>query len=149
MAKIRLTKEFHYEMSHVLWNYEGLCSNIHGHSYTLFVTIVGEPIKDKNNPKLGMVIDFGDLKKIVKEVIIDMLDHAFVVSKDAPTDLLKQVPQMFHKMVVVDYQPTCENMIIDFASRIEKKLPKYVRLFSLKLHETPTSFAEWYADDNK
>jgi 6-pyruvoyltetrahydropterin/6-carboxytetrahydropterin synthase len=49
---------------------------------------------------------------------------------------------------IVDYQPTCENMLVDFAERIKKRLPANIELFSLKLNETATSYAEWYASDN-
>jgi len=56
--------------------------------------------------------------------------------------------QMFEKQSIVDYQPTCENMVIDFVQKIKKKLPSEVKLYSLKLHETATSFAEWFASDN-
>ena len=66
MATIRVTKSFTFEMAHALWNYDGPCRNIHGHSYELLVTISGHPITDENSPKLGMVMDFGDLKKIVR-----------------------------------------------------------------------------------
>ncbi len=64
---IRVTKEFPFEMAHVLWNYDGPCKNVHGHSYRLFVTLSGYPSDDPLNPKNGMVIDFSDLKKIVKK----------------------------------------------------------------------------------
>ena len=83
LMKIRLTKEFGFEMSHALNNYDGLCSNIHGHSYKLFVTIKGEPIGDRNSPKYGMVMDFGDLKRIVQSKIIDVYDHALVLNTDS------------------------------------------------------------------
>jgi len=83
MAKIRLTKEFNFEMAHALWNYDGLCKNIHGHSYKLLVTVIGEAITDKKNPKLGMVMDFSDLKQIVKKEITEKYDHSIVLSKDA------------------------------------------------------------------
>ena len=149
MTKIRLTKEFHFETAHALWNYDGLCKNIHGHSYILFVTIIGEPINDKTNPKLGMVMDFGDLKKIISEEIIDKLDHALLLSKETPDVEELNIAQMFKRFYLMDYQPTCENMIIDFADRIKKRLPKEVSLHSLKLHETSTSFAEWFASDNE
>lgn len=148
MAKIRLTKEFRFEMAHALWNYDGLCKNIHGHSYVLFVTVIGEPITDKANPKLGMVMDFGDLKEIVAEEIVDQLDHALVISEDTPNIDQLNIPQMFDRFFVTDYQPTCENMIADFANRIKVRLLKGVELHSLKLHETATSYAEWYASDN-
>ncbi|MDQ2179369.1 6-carboxytetrahydropterin synthase [Marinifilum sp. D714] len=149
MAKIRLTKEFRFEMAHALWNYDGLCKNIHGHSYILFVTVIGEPITDKTNPKLGMVMDFGELKGIVSEEVVDQLDHALVLSKDTPNIDQLNIPQMFDRFFVMDYQPTCENMIADFAERIKARLPERVELHSLKLHETATSFAEWYASDNE
>lgn len=148
MAKIRLTKEFRFEMAHALWNYDGLCRNIHGHSYILAVTVIGEPIQDQSNPKLGMVMDFGDLKRIVNEEIVDRLDHSIVISKNAPVEQLLLVPQMTDRHEIVDYQPTCENMLVDFAGRISKRLPEYIRLFSLKLNETASSYAEWYASDN-
>ncbi len=148
MAKIRLTKEFRFEMAHALWNYDGLCKNLHGHSYILNVTVIGEPIADENNPKLGMVMDFGDLKKIVNEEIVDRLDHAVVLSKKAPSEQLLALPQMGERHEIVDYQPTCENMLVDFAERIRKRLPANIQLFSLKLNETATSYAEWYASDN-
>ena len=53
-------------MAHALWNYDGACKNIHGHSYKLFVTVIGEPDPDEESPKYGMVIDFTDLKEIKK-----------------------------------------------------------------------------------
>ena len=77
---IRVTKEFAFEMAHVLWNYDGPCRNVHGHSYRLFVTLSGTPVNDPENPKNGMVIDFTDLKRIVKKEIVNVFDHAVVVS---------------------------------------------------------------------
>ena len=66
MKKVRVSKEFHFEMAHALWNYDGLCRHIHGHSYKLFITIIGEPIEDSHDTKLGIVLDFADLKAVVK-----------------------------------------------------------------------------------
>ena len=54
----------------------------------------------------------------------------------------------FNKVVLVDYQPTCENMLADFATRLQKALPANVELHSLRLHETATSYAEWFLSDN-
>ncbi len=146
---IRVTKEFSFEMAHALRNYDGLCRNIHGHSYRLFVTVKGEPIVDANNSKCGMVIDFGELKKIVKEEVVDPFDHAVVLNQAQEGLSELGVPVLFERNHYVPYQPTCENMIADFATRIKKRLPKEVELFSLKLHETATSFAEWYASDQE
>ena len=63
--KIRVTKVFNFEMAHALQGYDGLCSNIHGHSYELSVTIKGSPEENTASPKLGMVMDFSVLKKIL------------------------------------------------------------------------------------
>lgn len=149
MTKIRVTKEFNFEIAHALWNYDGPCANIHGHSYRMFVTVIGEPIYDSKNPKNGMVIDFGDLKKIIKQEIIIPLDHAIILNKKARESLKSLNNQMFKKQYFVDYQPTCENMVIDFVKKIQGKIPDHLKLHSLKLHETATSFAEWYAEDNQ
>ena len=148
MTKVRVTKEFGFEMAHALWNYDGPCKNVHGHSYRLYVTVIGEPINSQKDPKHGMVIDFGDLKKIVKATIINKFDHSVVVSKEAPHHLLQNIEQMFEKYDVMDSQPTCENLVVDFASRLMEKLPENLKLFSLRLVETDTSYAEWYAEDN-
>lgn len=148
MSKIRLTKEFRFEMAHALWDYDGLCRNIHGHSYILAVTVIGEPIGDAKSPKYGMVMDFGELKRIVKEEIVDRLDHTFVVSSHSQHNKLNEIPQMLDRFEVVDYQPTCENLLVDFATRMKKRLPETIELFSMKLNETANSFAEWYAEDN-
>jgi len=148
MNKVRVTKEFNFEIAHALWNYDGPCKNLHGHSYKLFVTVIGTPIDDEKNPKNGMVIDFGDLKNIVKEEIVDPLDHAVILNQKAMQSISGEMEQMFERRLVLDYQPTCENLVIDFAGRIIKRLPESLDLFSLKLHETESSYAEWYASDN-
>lgn len=149
MSRVRLTKEFSFEMAHSLEGYDGACSQIHGHSYRLFVTVIGEPVCDDTNPKNGMVMDFGILKSIVGRTIVERYDHAFVIRATACNEsLLEALRSHYHRVEVVDYQPTCENMIARFAAEIAAQLPKGVELFSLKMHETATSFAEWYASDN-
>ncbi len=149
MSKIRITKQFSFETGHALYGYDGKCKNVHGHSYKLSVTVIGSPITDTSHVKLGMVIDFGDLKKIVKEDIEDVFDHATVFNKNTPhIELAKELEQRDHNVILVDYQPTSENMVIDFASKISARLPENIKLHSLKLQETETSFAEWYASDN-
>lgn len=148
MANIRVTKSFTFEMAHALWNYDGPCKNIHGHSYQLYVTVSGQPSTDLNNAKLGMVIDFSDMKKIVSQYVVDHFDHSVVISSRASQPDIKRVEQMFEKFYVVDYQPTCENLVVDMARRIQQRLPAYVSLFSLRLVETATSYAEWFAADN-
>ena len=149
MKSIRITKQFSFETAHALHGYDGKCKNIHGHSYKLFVTVLGTPILDPLDPKYGMVMDFGDLKNIVKEEIVDVFDHATIFNKNTPhLDLGEQLIQLGHHILLLDYQPTTEMMVIDFAQKISKRLPGNIQLHSLKLRETESSFAEWYASDN-
>jgi 6-pyruvoyltetrahydropterin/6-carboxytetrahydropterin synthase len=148
MSKIRITKQFNFETAHALYGYDGKCKNIHGHSYKLLVTVIGIPISDSNNVKYGMVIDFGDLKKIVSSEIVNKFDHATVFNKNTPhIELAKELEKRDHNVILVDYQPTSEMMLVDFAEKIKSRLPENVQLHSLKLQETGTSNAEWYAAD--
>ena len=145
---VRLTKQFRFEAAHALYNYDGPCKNIHGHSYLLYVTVKGRPAEDPTDPKHGMVIDFGVLKKIVHELIVDPLDHALMVNANTPHKEMMEQSHLLGKVVAVPYQPTCEYMIHDFAHKIRAALPEGVVLHSLRLHETTTSYAEWFAEDN-
>lgn len=149
MNKIRLTKSFTFETAHALYGYDGKCKNVHGHSYKLYVTVIGSPITDTNHVKYGMVIDFTDLKKIVNEQVVDLFDHAILLNKNTPhLELGNDLIAKGHQVILVNYQPSCENMIVDIANKIKTLLPKDISLHSLKLRETETSFAEWYASDN-
>jgi len=148
MKKVRVTKEFSFETAHALWNYDGACKNIHGHSYRLFITLLGVPLADEGDPKFGMVIDFKDLKDIVKKNIVDNLDHALLVYKNAEGESLDAVKSMYQKVYSFDFQPTCENLVIYIAETLKEKLPGHLSLHVVKLYETATSYAEWMASDN-
>jgi len=149
MSTIRITKQFTFETGHALYGYDGKCKNVHGHSYKLSVTVIGQPISDNSQVKYGMVIDFTDLKKIVKEEVVDVFDHATVFNQNTPhIELAQELKTRGHHVILVDYQPTSEMMVIDFADKIKKRLPQNINLFSLRLQETDSSFAEWYASDN-
>lgn len=149
MSKIRITKEFTFETGHALYGHDGKCKNIHGHSYKLSVSVLGIPVSDSNDPKFGMIMDFSDLKKIVKEEIVDRFDHATIFNKNTPhIDLANNLKSLGHNVVLVDYQPTSEMLVTDFADKIKNRLPKNIKLFSLKLRETASCYAEWYANDN-
>lgn len=148
MAKVRITKEFHFEAAHALMGYDGPCRNVHGHSYRLSVTIMGEPITGPDSPKMGMVMDFGDLKKMIKSLIVDPLDHALILNSAFPVEELKSIGSPFSNLKMVDYQPTSENMLIEFAEKIREVLPANLTLISMRLRETETSYAEWFAADN-
>ena len=143
---IRVTKIFEFEAAHALDCHDGKCSNIHGHSYKLHVTVVGKPNRSKGDPKDGMVIDFSDIKQIVKSMVVGPFDHALVLEKDSP--YLTESLRKRQKLILYDLQPTAENMIIDMVERIQQKMPADIKLHSVKLYETASSFASWYAMDN-
>ena len=149
MSKIRITKKFRFEAAHALYGHDGKCKNIHGHNYNLFVTVIGIPIKNISNVKCGMVMDFGDLKEIVNNEIIEKFDHSVIFNKNTPHEkLANDLVNDGHKVVMADYQPTIEEMVMDFANKISSKLPDDIKLHSLKLEETETSYSEWFAADN-
>jgi 6-pyruvoyltetrahydropterin/6-carboxytetrahydropterin synthase len=146
MSIIRITKEFQFEMAHALLGYEGPCKNIHGHSYKLDVTVKGEVKEQTSDSDEGMVVDFGIIKKLVKELIVDEFDHSLVLNEKMDID--KAQFEFMNKLILVPYQPTCELLLVNFAELIQENLPATIQLHSLMLRETPTSYAEWFALDN-
>lgn len=136
-------------MAHALKGYDGPCRNVHGHSYRLEVTICGNPIDSIDNPKLGMVMDFGDLKAIINKYIIDDFDHVTVLNKDSYYSSVEELEKNLGKVRLVNYQPTCENLLVEMRERIVAHLPSGVELVQVRLHETATSFAEIVEVDNR
>jgi 6-pyruvoyltetrahydropterin/6-carboxytetrahydropterin synthase len=147
MAVIRISKEFTFEMAHVLYGHKGACKNVHGHSYQLTVTLKGSTINELGDSADGMVMDFSDLKKIVQEEVLEKFDHALVLNANSPHSELN-LKGIADKLILLPFQPTCENMLTDFANRISKRLPSEISLHSLRLRETATTYAEWFAEDN-
>ena len=149
MPKIRVTKRFHFEMAHALFRYDGLCRNIHGHSYNLEVTLIGETKKQPRHPKDGMVLDFGLLKNIVKTEVVNRFDHALMVNSLVPVQQIELLKKTTDRVIKVDFQPTTENIVTYIAEIIQQHLPSNVSLFSVRLYETVTAYAEWFASDNE
>ena len=143
---IRVTKEFKFEMAHALHGYDGLCKNIHGHSYRLWVSVRGEIKNEKGHQKDGMVMDFDIIKQIVKSEIVDKYDHSLVLNANSPHAKIDL--SAFEKVFYLPYQPTSENLVADFATLIKSKLPEGVELYKVVLSETAASFAEWNLKDN-
>lgn len=139
---------FSFDMAHALFGYDGPCKNIHGHTYHLTITLLGKPIDDQDQVKLGMVIDFGDLKALVNLHIIDKFDHALVLNQEAPYAKSEVISNEFEKVILVPFQPTCENLLIHFVDILKYKFQHPMQLFSMQLKETPSSFAEWHLSDN-
>lgn len=143
---IRITKEFKFEMAHALHGYDGLCKNIHGHSYKLWVTVKGEVLNERTHKKDGMVMDFDILKELVKPTIIKKYDHSLVLNANSPHAEIDF--SAFEKVFFLPYQPTSENLVSDFALQIKNNLPEGIELYKLVLSETATSFAEWHSEDH-
>ena len=135
-------------MAHALYGYDGPCKNIHGHTYILSITLKGIVLQNNDHPKNGMVIDFTDFKKIIVENIIQVFDHSLVLNSNSPHGGLNEIRENFEKINYVPYQPSCENLLIDFFDRINSKFADDIKINNIKLEETPTSYAEWFAEDN-
>ncbi|GAB4254098.1 MAG: 6-carboxytetrahydropterin synthase [Vicingaceae bacterium] len=144
MSVIRITKECSFDTAHVLEGYPGKCKNIHGHTYHLKVTVKGK-VNNADIPQKGMVMDFGDLKKILKEHIIPLYDHKLIIN--AATQKYKNLLDN-EGVRPVNYQPTSENMLLEMVAIIKQHLPSHITLHKVFLRETATSFAEWHAEDN-
>jgi 6-pyruvoyltetrahydropterin/6-carboxytetrahydropterin synthase len=127
MPVVRVTRLFRFEMAHALWGYDGLCKNIHGHSYVLKVTVAGTPVEDPQDTKLGMVIDFGDLKRLVNKHIVDKFDHSLILNEKAPVEKFTEIQDMFERKTWFNFQPTAENLVIHFAGILKSHLPENVR----------------------
>lgn len=137
---LTVSKEFSFEAAHMLSEHEGDCKNLHGHSYKMIVEVTG----DIQN---GMVIDFKDLKNIVKQFIIDKIDHSFIYYKNSNDEVEHQIAEVLKqggkRIFEVDYRPTAENMSLDFYNILNREIKNMgIRVVSITLYETQTSFAK-------
>jgi len=146
MSIIRITKEFNFEMAHALVGHNGPCKNVHGHSYKFNVTVKGKVKNGTEDSDEGMVIDFTIIKNIVKEKIVDVYDHSLVLWDKVKLD--KNQIDFMNKLILVPFNPTCENLLIFYADMIKNELPPNIELTHMMLRETPASYAEWFAEDN-
>lgn len=110
---------------------------------------MGESFLEAGHPRDGMVIDFHDLKNLVKSHIIDRFDHTLMISTLVPEEQVEALRKSTERICLVDFQPTTENLVAYIAAILGPLMPKGVSLFSIRLAETVTSFAEWYATDNQ
>ncbi len=140
---VTVTREFSFEMAHSLEGHDGACRRVHGHSYRLWVTVGGAVCDEPSSPKQGMVVDFGELKRIVGQAVIERFDHAFVVRRtEENSALVDRIAEYYEGVIVVDWQPTSENLVRHFGELIRPLLPDGVRLVALRLSETASSYAE-------
>lgn len=146
---VRVTKSFTIDMAHALYNYDGPCKNIHGHTYHLHVTVAGEVNDNPDSAAMGLVIDFGVIKEITHRLVISKYDHALVLHEEAPYSKDNFLPEHFEKVILLPFQPSCENLMLYFKQQIAAALPVSTRLVKMKLEETPSSYAEWHEEDQK
>lgn len=142
---IRVTKEFDFEAAHALDNYDGKCKDIHGHSYHLKVTLSGRVKEDKSLPDCGMVIDFSEVKQVIRQEILPIFDHRLLLREDSR---FRGLEAKNERIRYVGYQPTCENMLLEIVHILQNQFPDGVRLEEVMLRETATSYAEWRYGDN-
>lgn len=147
MSNYQLTKQFRLEMAHALVGYDGLCNQIHGHSYLLEVTVEGEPSESEGSD-MGMAVDFGTIRRIVDGEITSRYDHSLLL-RDCPetAEVVEVLRRHFDRIHAVSWQPTCENILAHFASLIEPHLPVGIRLHSLRLHETAANCATYLPEN--
>ncbi|EGD47053.1 hypothetical protein Cpap_1445 [Ruminiclostridium papyrosolvens DSM 2782] len=149
MGKISITKEFSWDMAHMLSNHRGLCSNLHGHTYRMQVQISRKDkgVLEDTLHSDGMVMDFSDLKAIVQRKIIEPLDHAFMFWCDTNDSVERQIAELLKssgkKVASVKYRPTAEEMAASFFDVLTQELADSdIVVDKIKIWETTTSFAE-------
>lgn len=151
---MKVTKIFTFDCAHRIPNHEGLCRNIHGHTYKAEITFSMDSCAQNHHerqggPEEGMVMDFSRLKEICKS-IIDEHDHAYIAWVE-DTEIIEFFKKQGFKLKIYETVPTAENMVARFCHEIAYKLAKmnnqtenkllHVKLSDVKIWETPTSFA--------
>ncbi len=143
---MQITIRLEFDAGHRIPNHKSQCRNLHGHRYALEITLSGDIIHASNASDDGMVMDFSDVKKIARESVVDVWDHAFLVFKEDKVilDFLNSLPS--HKTVIFPSVPTAENMAAE-AFKILKNQYKdiygnHLTLECVRLYETPNSWAD-------
>ena len=146
---ISITRRLEFDSGHRIPNHDGQCRHLHGHRYAIEVTLTGEVADHPGKADDGMVLDFGDIKRLTNQYVVDLWDHAFLVAKEDESlvNFLASIPD--HKTVVLDTIPTVENLAQTAFSILE---PVFKNNFSgrlnlnrLRLYETPNCWADVYA----
>jgi 6-pyruvoyltetrahydropterin/6-carboxytetrahydropterin synthase len=145
-AMLTITRKLEFDAGHRIPDHKSQCRNLHGHRYTLEITLVGEVIDAEGNSDNGMIMDFSDVKVLAKQHLVDVWDHAFLVYEkdDKVREFLASLPG--HKTVIIDRIPTVENLAqVAFGILKNVFTDRYgtgLRLHKLVLHETPNCWAE-------
>ncbi|MBC8214524.1 MAG: 6-carboxytetrahydropterin synthase [Candidatus Marinimicrobia bacterium] len=142
---MKIVKIIQWDMGHRVMNHRSACKGLHGHRYKAEICVEGDIVTKSGASEEGMVIDFGDVKNIALDFINNKLDHGFMVwDKDSELiDFFNNTTG--HKPIIVPFTPTAENIAKFIFETLDKKFEdKYstgLKLCSVKLWETPTSYA--------
>ena len=145
-AAISITRRLEFDSGHRIPNHEGQCRHLHGHRYAIEVTLTGGVADHPGKADDGMVLDFGDIKRLTNQHVVEPWDHAFLVAKEdiGLVDFLNSLPN--HKTVVMDHVPTIENLASAAFALLEPVFAKAfdgrLQLSSLRLYETPNCWAD-------
>ena len=143
---LTITRKLEFDAGHRIPDHKSKCRNLHGHRYTLLITLTGEVARSEGHSDNGMIMDFSDVKALANLHLVDVWDHAFLVYRNdlVVREFLDSLPE--HKTVVLDRVPTVENLA-QIAFDILKPVyhDRYGRglaLTGITLYETPNCWAE-------
>ncbi len=144
---MQITRRLYFDAGHRIPNHNSQCKHLHGHRYTIEITLSGDIITTEGVSEQGMVMDFSDVKRIAKDRVVDAWDHAFLVYRGdkAVLDFLNSLPN--HKTIVLDVIPTAENLAkAAFDLLLDAYRDTYgnhLRLERVRLYETPNNWADY------
>lgn len=148
-----ISKKIEWDMGHRVTNHKSKCRNLHGHRYVAEIYLQGNLVNIKGDSSEGMVIDFADIKKIIVEYVHNILDHGFMIWKKDKLLVKFFTENPDQKQIIVPFVPTCENIaawiFIQIDRHIKDRYKTGLKVFSVKLWETPTSMAECTRKDIK
>ena len=143
---ISITRRLEFDAGHRIPNHDGQCRHLHGHRYAIEVTLMGVIADHPGKADDGMVVDFGEIKRLTNQYVVELWDHAFLVAKEDAglVDYLNSIPN--HKTVVMDHVPTVENLASTAFKLLQPAFAKafdgQLRLSSIRLYETPNCWAD-------
>jgi 6-pyruvoyltetrahydropterin/6-carboxytetrahydropterin synthase len=143
---ISITRRLEFDSGHRIPNHGGQCRHLHGHRYAIEVTLTGEVADHPGKPDDGMVLDFGDIKRLTNQYIVEPWDHAFLVAREDEglISFLASIPN--HKTVILEHVPTVENLANTAFAILqpvfEQTFSGRLKLSTLRLYETPNCWAD-------
>lgn len=141
-----ITRRLEFDAGHRIPDHRSLCRHLHGHRYAIEVTVSGDITRMDGDPRNGMVVDFSEIKSLIKELVVDRWDHAFLAYQgdSAIIAFLNTLPD--HRTVVLDVVPTAENLAQKafdlLAAPISALANKALQLENVRIYETPNCWAD-------